>query len=1080
MEDGERTFASPPKTQYDDLRDDNFKHLRHEAADDQRATQKIRFRPNRLGDNAVSDNGIIESITCINFMCHERLHCELGPLLNFIVGENGSGKSAILTAITLCLGGKASSTNRGGSLKTFVKEGRDRAILTVKIKNQGADGYRQDVYGDSIVVERHFSRVGASGFKVKSATGQIISTKKQEVDEISEYYCLQVDNPLNVLSQDNARQFLNAASATQKYKFFIEGVQLEQLDRDYRLVSEYLESSEEKVPVQMERVEQAKKAWEKGKRLSEMVQNHQNARRRFRLLTSQLAWSQVADEEKRLTERDQNILEVDAKIADTERSIEEKAQLLGEADEKIRRAEADVTQTKEEEAVFQAQKDAAEEEFQAARKTLEQLHTEERSARSELTTTNNRIKDLEQKIQTEEKRLEDANGDVLTLKRGELAKAKEKEEEINKEIANNRLRLPELQTSLNNAKQGVGEIAQSVERKRDEIMRMESKIQQLQRGQGSKYDAYHPRVPNLLKMIASDSRFEHKPIGPLGAHIHLLKPLWSSILETTLGANLNAFIVTSRRDHGILQGMMDRTGVKGCPILIGNRQPLDTNGKEPDPSFDTILRVLKFDDQLVRDQLIINTSIEQVVLIADRVKSEDVMFGGPAPRNVVACLSLHDGKRGEGLRLTNRNGNYSTAPVVPHPNLRTRMKTDSGSQLEILKESMQQLEGELRELEGRKRRAQQDANKFEMEIGQLAKQKKVLEQNLRKAEAAIENIEVELDGFDGIDARLQGFQEQLEQAKRDKEHHGNQYGALNVSKMEQNAEVEASKKSLKAVRLQMKDYEARVEKAANKVTRLNQLRSIALGEKNEAHAELDMLKDDRQRAEEKRQRQAERLEEFTKMAEEVSPQRVHIGEDETYQSVEKAHSALKSQIEAAQKERGMTDAEVFEFAGKTKTAYDQMRRDLKTIVDVNGSLKNTLAKRLHKWRTFQRYISAHSRANFIYLLSERGFRGKLMLDHEKKRLAIQVEPDKTEKKAAGRNTKTLSGGEKSFSSICLLLSIWEAMGSPLRCLDEFDVFMDNVNRAISTNMLVSLFLYLYTTDFRSQITVSISFLPVPR
>jgi chromosome segregation ATPase len=55
----------------------------------------------------------------------------------------------------------------------------------------------------------------------------------------------------------------------------------------------------------------------------------------------------------------------------------------------------------------------------------------------------------------------------------------------------------------------------------------------------------------------------------------------------------------------------------------------------------------------------------------------------------------------------------------------------------------------------------------------------------------------------------------------------------------------------------------------------------------------------------------------------------------------------------------------------------------------------------------------------------------------------------------GRNTKTLSGGEKSFSSICLLLALWEAMGSPLRCLDEFDVFMDNVNRDVSTKMIVS-------------------------
>jgi chromosome segregation ATPase len=45
--------------------------------------------------------------------------------MNFVIGHNGSGKSAILTAMTLCLGGKAASTNRGSSMKSFIKEGEE-------------------------------------------------------------------------------------------------------------------------------------------------------------------------------------------------------------------------------------------------------------------------------------------------------------------------------------------------------------------------------------------------------------------------------------------------------------------------------------------------------------------------------------------------------------------------------------------------------------------------------------------------------------------------------------------------------------------------------------------------------------------------------------------------------------------------------------------------------------------------------------------------------------------------------------------------------------------------------------------
>lgn len=95
-----------------------------------------------------------------------------------------------------------------------------------------------------------------------------------------------------------------------------------------------------------------------------------------------------------------------------------------------------------------------------------------------------------------------------------------------------------------------------------------------------------------------------------------------------------------------------------------------------------------------------------------------------------------------------------------------------------------------------------------------------------------------------------------------------------------------------------------------------------------------------------------------------------------------------------------------------------------------------------------------ARITFGYLLSERQFRGRLTFNDKAKELDIKVEPDLSKQSDAGRATRTLSGGEKSFSTICLLLSIWEAMGSPIRCLDEFDVFMDSVNRATSMTMMV--------------------------
>lgn len=1055
--DDEDDDGAPVATQYEDLRDRGFEHLQHEREDDLRATQRISSRPLLIGDNHAALNGILESVTCINFMCHERLHCELGPLLNFIVGENGSGKSAILTALTLCLGGKASSTNRGGSLKAFIKEGTDQAILSVKIKNQGVDAYQHDIYGDSIIVERHFNRIGGSGFKAKSATGKLISSKRGEVSEIAEWFCLQVDNPLNVLSQDNARSFLNASSDSQKYQFFIQGVQLEQLDNDYRLIMEYLEAVQSKLPEQEERVKTTKKALNEAEKLLESIQQNKELRRKRRLYNQQLAWSQVKEQEDILKLREEEVEACGGRIANAEAAAERLTQALASADAKRDRAVAARDALVNEEATELERKiEAATKDFQQARTELENIRREERDAHAQLSNAKRELEKNATTIEDEKARVAGSTGEQVARKREQLSKENERLGEIRDKMKENADRGPELERRRDEAKQEQRRMNQAVESKVREVRAMETRLKDMERNDRSPLDAYERGVPELLRQIANDNGYREKPVGPMGSLISVTKPQWTSLLEKTLGRALNGFIVTSKADQQRLQRSMEHFRIKNCPVLIANRTVIDTRGKEPDPEFDTILRVLKFEDDMVRNQLIINSFIEQIILVEKRLDAENVLFKGPPPRNVKACICFHDTKRGQGLRLTNRGGgaNLATAPVVPGPQ-KPRMKADVQAQVSQLRDVLSQLRGEYDDLVRRRDELKHQAQLCEQDLAAQKTKHQELNRDDRQCQGSIFALTHELDDFEGYDDRLKALEAARVRLEEEYETFGRQYGELKLLVTEQSTRADGLKKKLSEAKLVQQDFEARRNKADAQVNMAHDARRLVLTQKNDAFEEVEKAREDKRIAERKVQEQREVVASFTSEAVKFVPERVFVPDGETYKSIEAKVATINKQLEARQRRIGKTDDQIHDDAINAKVAHTNAEDTFTSSNDIIRRLSKTMAVRMEKWRNFQRYISANARANFLYLLSERGYRGQLVLDHADKKLQVQVEPDATRTNATGRNTRTLSGGEKSFSSICLLLAIWDSMGSPLRCLDEFDVFMDNVNRAISTNMLVS-------------------------
>ena len=116
-----------------------------------------------------------------------------------------------------------------------------------------------------------------------------------------------------------------------------------------------------------------------------------------------------------------------------------------------------------------------------------------------------------------------------------------------------------LRKEVQEAEAEVKSAAAPIGRKKADVEQAGVHLQNLQRDGGAKHSGYHERMPMLLRTIQQQRRsFRRPPVGPIGHHVSLLKPEWSSILEHSFGSTLNSFIVTSKSDMNMLSNIMQK------------------------------------------------------------------------------------------------------------------------------------------------------------------------------------------------------------------------------------------------------------------------------------------------------------------------------------------------------------------------------------------------------------------------------------------------------------------------------------------------------------------------------------------
>ncbi|KAI9465450.1 P-loop containing nucleoside triphosphate hydrolase protein [Lactarius psammicola] len=1018
---------------------------RFEEEHEESIRESIRQRNRHQG--GVAKFGIIEAVEMHQFMCHKYLTFKFGPQINFIIGHNGSGKSAVLTAITVALGGKATATGRGNGLKAFIREGQPAAEVSIHLKNQGEEAYKHDLYGDSIVITRRFTKEGASSYKIKSKDGKLISTKREDLSAICDHMNVQVDNPMNVLTQDAARQFLSSSHPSDKYKFFLRGTQLSQLSEEYETCLENISQTSKVLMRKKEAIPDLQSHYKEVLTRFEEASKAREQRHKADELKKELAWAHVASKQDEVTEKATGVHKLQQRIPKIQRSLDE-------VDAKFEAATAAVeTHEREHENLgnidhlHDRKKDLADM-MRANRTKLSELKADERSISDNLSNTKNAIQKLESRLEIEKARLAEYS--------------RSKQDELNQRLRDATHNVQAAETSLkqstelirdkeeeaNSLRRQGDEVDREIQSARNSLMGSQEQIQRCTEQQNNSLAPYGRDIKRVLERIGGMRWHGQRPLGPLGVYVKAKDRVWTDLLRNILGSHMASFVVTDGRDLPVLKKLLRESGNPNSNVFVSEVDLFDYRSGEPDPQYPTVLRVIDVTDEFVLRILINQVKIERTLLAPTRKAADNLLSGITGGGQ---CLTADLWR----VQRFNDGGGQSQPMQqlkANDPRLLLFTGENPETQLRNWREKVADAEKTLQALTSRNGEMRDSYMKMQREIVEQKRQRRDIDRQLNELRATRDSLQTEVN--DNVPAETSGLDEALREMIAEKESFMAQFESIAEQKAVIDRAQEPLLKELNDVKKQIDAFCDRRQEAQAQITQAAEQRLKA---QSEQQYWAKKLRDEQKKVQDAQEQldvvQAE-FENWTAGAEQycarvLNPRKVEV----VQRNLDSVQAALKER----ERRQGASVEEMTAEVNRARAALETAQKDLKSMASLNRALKQSLRLRLEKWHDFRRHIAFRCKVVFQYHLSNRGYFGKVLFNHHDGTLQLRVQTEDlngTQGESRDKDPRSLSGGEKSFATICLLLAMWESIGSPIRCLDEFDVFMDAVNRRISMKMMI--------------------------
>lgn len=586
------------------------------------------------------------------------------------------------------------------------------------------------------------------------------------------------------------------------------------------------------------------------------------------------------------------------------------------------------------------------------------------------------------------------------------------------------------------------------------INHRKQELRNLEQNKGNRLAMYGSAMVTLCQVVKREfdkGNFDYMPVGPLGQFITLKNNSAAIAVQACFGRMAHQFACRTTRDMNRLRQMarqVFRGGRAPVPNIIvqpfsNRRYDVEAN-KVQHSKYRSILDCITISDDYAFNVIVAATSADTVAFIPDeREATQLLLYEGSVPRNCTQAFTA-DGAQ---LFAAQRNKPFRAYPPDERrpPCMFSR---DVGQQMEYINEQLRKLESELASV-----------NTEGHEINEKLKAKSTeaadISDKIKQLQTKISALQREKDKLESIPSpevfEIGEWEAELNVLKTKLEKELQQVDAYKNELQELNSKVREAESKLAEIEREKDEFVSSVDGSSTrkqdiaKLVKEQERRMKTIDERvAEVRADVDKLKAEKLQA-------VARAEQSRAAAVEIHPNAEECRTRKTREKLEHEIDKTKRLIEQRENEIGFKDEILAKFRD-LESRVNTMEVNMNSVLSLVTTIDSSINKRKSIYKRFRKHITTIVCKQFQNCLEMMNYNGELIVHHtapdktplgEKKAKSVEivVNPRAKTSTHCGGDTRSLSGGERSFSTVALLLALWEHTYTPFKILDEVDVFM---------------------------------------